>query len=124
MNVILFGGTGMVGQGVLRECLRDPDVTQVIAVLRSGTGQQHPKLRELVHDDFGRRSKAPVPSRCCSRARDRGCDRDGERDGDNGERCPRRHLDDLAQQHFPADERQDGGEREIEIAEAIHRSRQ
>jgi uncharacterized protein YbjT (DUF2867 family) len=52
MKVILFGSTGMVGQGVLRECLRDPDVTQVLAVVRSTTGQQHPKLREIVHKDF------------------------------------------------------------------------
>src|SRR5260221_4029194 len=39
MKVILFGGTGMVGQGVLRECLRDPEVTEVLAVTRSATGQ-------------------------------------------------------------------------------------
>lgn len=42
----------MVGQGVLRECLLDPDVETVLAVVRSATGQQHAKLRELVHDDF------------------------------------------------------------------------
>lgn len=47
MNVILFGATGMVGQGVLRECLLDPDIQQVLTVGRSATGQQHPKLREL-----------------------------------------------------------------------------
>ena len=52
MNVVLFGGTGMVGQGVLRECLLDPDVTQVLSVVRSSTGQKHDKLRELVHQDF------------------------------------------------------------------------
>ena len=52
MKVILFGATGMVGQGVLRECLLDPDVTAVIAVGRSVTGQQHLKLREIVHSDF------------------------------------------------------------------------
>jgi uncharacterized protein YbjT (DUF2867 family) len=52
MNVILFGATGMVGQGVLRECLLDPDVQTVISVGRSATGQQHQKLRELVHQDF------------------------------------------------------------------------
>ena len=52
MKVILFGSTGMVGQGVLRECLRDPDVAGVVAVVRSVTGQQHPKLREIVHRDF------------------------------------------------------------------------
>jgi uncharacterized protein YbjT (DUF2867 family) len=52
MRVLLFGATGMVGQGVLRECLLDPDVTGVLAVGRSATGQQHPKLRELVLRDL------------------------------------------------------------------------
>lgn len=52
MKVILFGATGMVGQGVLRECLLDPGVTNVLSVGRSATGQQHPKLREIVHQDF------------------------------------------------------------------------
>jgi uncharacterized protein YbjT (DUF2867 family) len=52
MNVILFGATGMVGQGVLRECLLDPDVHQVLSIVRTPTGQHHAKLRELVHTDF------------------------------------------------------------------------
>ena len=52
MKVILFGATGMVGQGVLRECLIDPGIESVVAVGRSPTGQQHPKLREILHDDF------------------------------------------------------------------------
>jgi uncharacterized protein YbjT (DUF2867 family) len=52
MKVILFGATGMVGQGVLRECLLDPGVESVLAVGRSPTGQAHPKLRELTHDNF------------------------------------------------------------------------
>lgn len=52
MNVILFGATGMVGQGVLRECLLDPDVRAVLAVGRSPTGQTHPRLRELVLPDL------------------------------------------------------------------------
>lgn len=52
MNVILFGGTGMIGQGVLRECLLDPDVEQVATIGRSATGIQHPKLREIVHKDL------------------------------------------------------------------------
>lgn len=52
MKVILFGATGMVGQGVLRECLLDPGVQAVLSVGRSVTGQQHPKLREVVHHDF------------------------------------------------------------------------
>ena len=52
MKVILFGATGMVGQGVLRECLLDADVQGVLVVGRSPTGQRHAKLREIVHDDF------------------------------------------------------------------------
>jgi uncharacterized protein YbjT (DUF2867 family) len=52
MRVLLFGSTGMVGQGVLRECLLDPSVESVVAVGRTGTGQHHLKLRELLHDDF------------------------------------------------------------------------
>jgi uncharacterized protein YbjT (DUF2867 family) len=52
MKVILFGATGMVGQGVLRECLLDADVESVLAVGRGPTGQRHAKLREIVHDNF------------------------------------------------------------------------
>lgn len=52
MKVILFGATGMVGQGALRECLVDPQVEVVLSVGRSGLGQQHPKLQELVVPDL------------------------------------------------------------------------
>jgi len=52
MKVILFGATGMVGQGCLRECLLDADVESVLAVGRSPTAQRHAKLREIVHDNF------------------------------------------------------------------------
>ncbi len=52
MKVILFGATGMVGQGVLRECLLDPDVGTVLAVGRTATGQSHPKLQEIVQQDM------------------------------------------------------------------------
>ncbi|WLI88247.1 NAD(P)H-binding protein [Massilia sp. R2A-15] len=52
MKVIVFGATGMVGQGVLRECLAASDVEQVVTVGRTPTGQQHPKLRELVHAEM------------------------------------------------------------------------
>jgi uncharacterized protein YbjT (DUF2867 family) len=65
MKVILFGGTGMVGQGVLRECLHDPDVTEVLAVTRSATGQEHAKLRELVHTDFSDFSSLPLDGDAC-----------------------------------------------------------
>ncbi|HSU14338.1 NAD-dependent epimerase/dehydratase family protein [Longimicrobium sp.] len=53
MNVLLFGATGMVGQGALRECLLDPGVGRVVAVGRRATGQQHEKLRDLVVRDIG-----------------------------------------------------------------------
>jgi uncharacterized protein YbjT (DUF2867 family) len=52
MKVLVFGASGMVGQGVLRECLLDPDVTEVLAVGRSPLGRTDPKLRELVHRDL------------------------------------------------------------------------
>jgi uncharacterized protein YbjT (DUF2867 family) len=52
MKVILFGATGMVGQGVLRECLRDDGVEGVLAVGRSSIDRTHPKLRELVRKDL------------------------------------------------------------------------
>jgi nucleoside-diphosphate-sugar epimerase len=52
MRVIILGATGMVGFGVLRESLLADDVTEVITVGRSATGQQHPKLQEIVHADL------------------------------------------------------------------------
>jgi uncharacterized protein YbjT (DUF2867 family) len=52
MNVILFGATGMVGQGVLRECLLDSDVQQILSIVRTSSGQHHAKLRELIHTNF------------------------------------------------------------------------
>ena len=52
MKVLLFGATGMVGQGVLRECLRDPDVEEVVTIGRSATGIEQAKLREIVHRDL------------------------------------------------------------------------
>jgi uncharacterized protein YbjT (DUF2867 family) len=52
MNVLVFGATGMVGQGVLRECLAAPDVVTVQTVGRLATGQRHPKLREIVREDL------------------------------------------------------------------------
>ncbi|HEX3578076.1 MAG TPA: NAD(P)H-binding protein [Thermoanaerobaculia bacterium] len=52
MDVILFGASGMVGQGVLRECLLADDVHRVLVIGRSVTGQQHPKLAEVVRADL------------------------------------------------------------------------
>jgi uncharacterized protein YbjT (DUF2867 family) len=53
MRVVIFGATGMVGQGVLRESLLAPDVEQVLAVIRTPTGVRHPKLIEVPLADFG-----------------------------------------------------------------------
>ena len=53
MKVLIFGATGMVGQGVLRECLRATDVDLVATVGRGATGLQDPKLREIVHSEMG-----------------------------------------------------------------------
>jgi uncharacterized protein YbjT (DUF2867 family) len=52
LKVLLFGASGMVGQGVLRECLLDPDVESVLSVGRSPVGQRHAKLREIVRKDL------------------------------------------------------------------------
>jgi uncharacterized protein YbjT (DUF2867 family) len=60
MNVLLFGATGMVGQGVLRECLLDSGVATVVSIGRSASGVSHPKLREIVHADLT--SYAPIES--------------------------------------------------------------
>jgi uncharacterized protein YbjT (DUF2867 family) len=56
MKVLLFGATGMVGQGVLRECLLDRDVTDIVCVGRRPSGEAHPKLRDLVVPDPGQLS--------------------------------------------------------------------
>jgi uncharacterized protein YbjT (DUF2867 family) len=42
MDVLIFGATGMVGQGALRECLADPEVGRVVAIGRTITGRGHP----------------------------------------------------------------------------------
>lgn len=54
MKVIIVGATGMVGQGALLACLRDPTVTRVLAVGRTPTGRSDPKLRDLVEPDLFR----------------------------------------------------------------------
>jgi uncharacterized protein YbjT (DUF2867 family) len=53
MKVLLFGATGMVGQGVLLECLRDPAIDLVVAIVRTPSGRQPTvKLREIVHSNL------------------------------------------------------------------------
>lgn len=52
LRIIVFGATGMVGQGVLQAALRDEAVDDVLVIGRTPTGRTHPKLRELHHQDF------------------------------------------------------------------------
>jgi len=52
MKVILFGATGMIGQGVLRECLLDPGVDAVLSIGRRVSGTTHANNRQLVHADL------------------------------------------------------------------------
>jgi uncharacterized protein YbjT (DUF2867 family) len=60
VKVLLFGATGMIGQGVLRECLIDSDVARVVTVGRRPIGQKHAKLTELVCQDVA--NLAPLES--------------------------------------------------------------
>ena len=52
MRVLLFGGSGMIGQGVLRECLARPEVTEVLSVGRTPLEQKHEKLKDLIRKDL------------------------------------------------------------------------
>lgn len=60
IKTIITGATGMVGEGVLLECLNHPEVEQVLAINRKPGGVSHPKLREVIHPDFFR--LAPIES--------------------------------------------------------------
>jgi uncharacterized protein YbjT (DUF2867 family) len=62
MKVLIFGATGMVGQGVVRECLRDPEVERIVTIGRSRSAAQNPALqesgfREIVHRDLANLSQ-------------------------------------------------------------------
>ena len=52
INAMLTGATGMVGEGVLNECLQDPSVSTVLVINRRPCGVSHPKLKEIIHADF------------------------------------------------------------------------
>ncbi len=52
MKVIITGATGMVGEGVLLECLADPGIERVLVVARRSCQHTHPKLTELLVPDF------------------------------------------------------------------------
>src|SRR5271170_3069369 len=52
IKAIITGATGMVGEGVLHECLLHPDVEHVLVINRKPCGITHPKLNEIIHDNF------------------------------------------------------------------------
>jgi uncharacterized protein YbjT (DUF2867 family) len=52
MKVVIYGATGMVGQGVLMECIADPRITSVLCVGRKPSGTSHPKVRDLIRPDL------------------------------------------------------------------------
>ena len=52
IRTIITGVTGMVGEGVMTECLQDPRVETVLVINRKPCGVSHPKLKEIIHQDF------------------------------------------------------------------------
>lgn len=52
IRVIITGATGMVGEGVLHECLNDNRVSEVLIINRKSSGYSHPKLKEIIHQNF------------------------------------------------------------------------
>ena len=52
IRAVITGSTGMVGEGVLHECLQHPDVAAILVINRKPCGIVHPKLQEILHQDF------------------------------------------------------------------------
>lgn len=52
INVIITGVTGMVGEGVLMECMENPHIERILVLTRKPAGRSHPKLKEIIHTDF------------------------------------------------------------------------
>jgi uncharacterized protein YbjT (DUF2867 family) len=52
MKIIVTGATGMVGEGVMHECLLHPEIEEVLIINRKTSGFTHPKLKEVIHNDF------------------------------------------------------------------------
>ncbi|MBK7428692.1 MAG: NAD-dependent epimerase/dehydratase family protein, partial [Saprospiraceae bacterium] len=52
LNVIITGATGMVGEGVMHQCLQNEHVASVLLINRKPYGLKHPKLTEVIHQDF------------------------------------------------------------------------
>jgi uncharacterized protein YbjT (DUF2867 family) len=54
LNVIVTGATGMVGEGVLFECMENPLVESILIIVRKPSGVSHPKVKEIIHQDFSK----------------------------------------------------------------------
>ena len=52
MKIILTGATGMIGEGILIECLNDVRIEEILSVSRKGSGKSHPKLKEYIVPEF------------------------------------------------------------------------
>jgi nucleoside-diphosphate-sugar epimerase len=52
IKIILTGATGMVGEGVLHECFLDNNIAEVLIINRKKSGVMHPKLKEIIHNNF------------------------------------------------------------------------
>ena len=52
MNIIITGTTGMIGEGILLECLNDERISAILSVSRKPIGKNHPKLKEYIVSDF------------------------------------------------------------------------
>ncbi|MBI9041078.1 NAD-dependent epimerase/dehydratase family protein [Lutibacter sp.] len=52
MKVLITGASGMVGKGVLLECLRDNSISEILSIGRTPVGISNPKLKEIIHSDF------------------------------------------------------------------------
>ncbi len=52
IKTIITGSTGMVGEGVLHACLKNPEVESVLVINRKSSGVKHNKLKEIIHKDF------------------------------------------------------------------------
>jgi len=59
LKVLLTGATGMVGEGVLQECLLNPDIEEVLIINRRPSGMSDPKLKEFILKDFSNPSSLP-----------------------------------------------------------------
>jgi len=57
LNVIITGATGMVGEGVLHECLSHPNIDNILIITRKSTGYTHSKIKEIIHPDFSNFTK-------------------------------------------------------------------